>query len=310
MSRSRWWLGVACAGLCAMPVVATGESDLVFEEVLIRGDGVHVTREDIERYIEVRIPEEQRAAALARPDAIRQLISQLFITRTLATESMGAPGLDMEALEWRAELERDRVLRDALIDLRVAERAERTEWEALAREHYTANVENYEVREQVRVSHVLIDVSERDDDEAKRLAAEIASRAEAGEDFAELARAYSDDPTAAANGGDLGFFAQGQMVPEFEQAAFAMEREGQVAGPIKTQFGYHVIRFTGRLEKGVRPFEEVRASIIRDLRARQARDVRESEVERVRAADRIAVDHEAVERLEAELRAEAKANVD
>lgn len=300
----KMWLAVACVGFCAMPVVATsGDQPAPDDEILISGDRVQITRSDLERYLEVRVPQEQRAAVLARPDAIRQLLSQLYITRTLASEARDLADLDKEALQWRIDLERDRVLRDALIDLRVAERAANAQWDELAREHYTANRETYEVPERVRVSHVLIEATDRGQDEARALAEELVRRAEAGEDFAELAKTYSDDPSAASNSGDLGFFEQGQMVPEFEQAAFALSREGEIAGPVESQFGFHVIRFVERQEQRLRPFDDVRESIIRDLRTRQAATIRNNEIERVRAAEGIVVDHEAVERAEADIRA-------
>ena len=296
-SPSTKWFAVACLFFFPLSIAASGA-----DHVLISGDDVSVTRSDFARYLEVRVPEEQRAAVLARPDAIRQLISQLYITRTLAAEAKAAEELDREALEWRAEFERDRVYRQALIDLRIAEKAARTDWDTLARERYTANRQDYEVPERVRASHVLIGTAERGDEEASALADEIAERARAGEDFAALAITYSDDPSAERNEGDLGFVTRGQLVPEFEQAAFALEQEGDIAGPVKTQFGYHVIRFEERRDARLRPFEDVRDSIVGDLRARQAREVQEAEVERVRSADAVFVDHEAVALLEAEMR--------
>ena len=296
-SPSTKWFAVACLFFFPLSIAASGA-----DHVLISGDDVSVTRSDFARYLEVRVPEDQRAAVLARPDAIRQLISQLYITRTLAAEAKAAEELDREALEWRAEFERDRVYRQALIDLRIAEKAARTDWDTLARERYTANRQDYEVPERVRASHVLIGTAERGDEEASALADEIAERARAGEDFAALASTYSDDPSAERNEGDLGFVTRGQLVPEFEQAAFALEQEGDIAGPVKTQFGYHVIRFEERREARLRPFEDVRDSIVGDLIARQAREVQEAEVERVRSADAVFVDHEAVALLEAEMR--------
>jgi peptidyl-prolyl cis-trans isomerase C len=305
-SPSTKWFAVACLCLCPFSIAASSGAD----HVLISGDDVSVTRSDFVRYLEVRVPEEQRAAVLARPDSIRQLLSQLYITRTLAAEAKAAEELDREALEWRAELERDRVYRQALIDLRIAEKAARTDWDNLAREHYTANRQDYEVPERVRASHVLIGTAGRSDEEAVALADEIAERARAGEDFAALVSAYSDDPSADANAGDLGFVTRGQLVPEFEQAAFALEQEGDIAGPVKTQFGYHVIRFVERSEARLRPFEEVRDAIIRDLKGRQAGEVQQTEVERVRSADTILVNHEAVELLEVEMREPEGARLD
>jgi len=87
--------------------------------------------------------------------------------------------------------------------------------------------------EQIRARHILVDTEEE--------ARELLEKIKAGEDFAELAKNYSKDPGSAENGGDLGFFGRVMMVEPFEEAAFALE-PGQVSEPIKTDFGYHIIK--------------------------------------------------------------------
>lgn len=301
-------VGAVFASFClifAPTTVSASDRD----RVLIGADGVTVTRGDLDQYLQTRVPEAQRAQALSQDGAVRELIAQLYIIRTLAREAQSLEGLDREAIRWQEEHQRDRIYMDALMQKRIAEAAEGTEWEAVAREHYTANRNDFEQPERVRVSHILIRRGERNDDEALALAEKIAERARGGEEFAALAMEYSEDPSAANNQGDLGFFARGRMVAEFEEAAFALENEGDIAGPVSTPFGYHIIRFQERHEARLRPFERVKDSIIRDLRQRQASEVRQAEVERVRAAEGIVVDHEAVEALEAELRVDVGAMI-
>ena len=87
----------------------------------------------------------------------------------------------------------------------------------------------------VRASHILI--------EKHSQALKVLEELKAGRDFKELARKYSTCPSRK-RGGDLGFFGRGRMVKEFERAAFAL-KVGEVSGPVKTQFGYHVIKKTG-----------------------------------------------------------------
>jgi peptidyl-prolyl cis-trans isomerase D len=109
--------------------------------------------------------------------------------------------------------------------------------EAELKAAYEARASQYRVAEQRRASHILVPT----EDEAARLAAE--ARKNPGR-FAELAKKHSQDPGSAANGGDLGFFGRGMMVPAFEEAAFRM-KEGEIGAPVKSDFGWHVIRVSG-----------------------------------------------------------------
>ncbi|MFZ5966672.1 MAG: peptidylprolyl isomerase [Bacillota bacterium] len=110
-----------------------------------------------------------------------------------------------------------------------------------------------EYSEQVQASHILIKtvddsmapLPEEQIQAAEKQIREIYDRVMNGEDFAKLATAYSQDPGSKDNGGDLGFFGRGMMVPEFEKAAFSLEI-GKVSEPVKTEFGYHIIKVTGK----------------------------------------------------------------
>ncbi|MEX2240938.1 MAG: SurA N-terminal domain-containing protein [Burkholderiales bacterium] len=126
---------------------------------------------------------------------------------------------------------------------------------------YAARAGQYRVDEQRRASHILVKTEE----EAAQLAAE--ARRDPGR-FAELARKHSQDPGSAANGGDLGFFGRGMMVPAFEEAAFRM-KEGEISAPVKSDFGWHVIRVSGVQPAKVRPLAEVRVELAAELARQQ-----------------------------------------
>lgn len=103
-------------------------------------------------------------------------------------------------------------------------------------------VKNYPT--EVKVRHILV--------KDEKLANELLERIKAGEDFAELAKQYSEDPGSKENGGDLGYFSKGVMVPEFEDAAFSL-KVGEVSEPVKTKFGYHIIK-----TEGIKTIEELK----------------------------------------------------
>ncbi len=138
---------------------------------------------------------------------------------------------------------------------------------------YESNKDLYKTAEQRTASHILITVSGDADDEsvraARERAAELAERARGGEDFAELAKAHSEDPGSAAMGGDLGLIERGLMVKPFEDALFSM-REDEVSDPIKTRYGFHVIKLTGLESEKGKELDEVRDEIIEEEKQRVA----------------------------------------
>ena len=131
----------------------------------------------------------------------------------------------------------------------------------------------YNVKEQVRARHVLRTVGkDADEAEVERVRGEVEAallRIQEGEEFAEVATEVSQDPGSAAQGGDLGFFGRGQMVPAFEEAAFALQ-PGEMTDLVRTDYGFHIIRLEERKEAVERPFEEVQEELARELLRREA----------------------------------------
>lgn len=120
---------------------------------------------------------------------------------------------------------------------------------------YDARYADAEAVEEVRAAHILVDSEEKAND--------LKTQLDGGADFAALAAEHGTDGTAQ-RGGDLGWFIQGDMVPEFGDAAFGME-EGQISAPIQTQFGWHLIKLEGRRDRAAPPLESVAAEIQQEL---------------------------------------------
>ncbi|MHB8708511.1 MAG: SurA N-terminal domain-containing protein [Desulfuromonadales bacterium] len=141
---------------------------------------------------------------------------------------------------------------------------------------YRRNLDRFEIPEQARAAHILVLVPEGADAAvraAKRAQAEkLLTEARGGKDFAALARDFSDDKASAVNGGDLGSFSRGTMVPAFEQAVFAL-KPGEISDLVETQFGYHIIKLTSHNEAQIRPLAEVSDEIKRGLRAEKSRQL-------------------------------------
>lgn len=135
------------------------------------------------------------------------------------------------------------------------------------RAYFDDHKDMFDLPERVEASHILIksgaDASDEHDKAARRRAEEIRQKALKGEDFAALAREYSEGPSSK-NGGRLPVFTRERMVPAFSRAAFAT-KPGEISELVKTQYGYHVIRVTDHMAAGIAPFEDVAEGIRKQL---------------------------------------------
>lgn len=138
---------------------------------------------------------------------------------------------------------------------------------------YSKNIDNYRKAEELNARHILYksDGTPEADAPARAKAEAAVKKLKAGADFAALARAESEDPGSKDSGGELGSFSRGRMVKEFEDAAFDAA-QGEIVGPVKTPFGYHVIQVTGRSAERVQPLFEVAATIRARLEEERAGD--------------------------------------
>lgn len=138
------------------------------------------------------------------------------------------------------------------------------------RRYYEEHQGQYTSPEQRRARHILIATGpERSEQEAKSEMDALRRQIEEGAAFEDLAKQHSDDPGSRAQGGDLGFFARGAMDPAFEEAVFALE-EGQVSAPVRSSYGYHLIKLEAVQPPAGKSFEQVREDIARELRMQEA----------------------------------------
>ena len=171
-------------------------------------------------------------------------------------------GGGFDAKSFRGEL-RNRQRVDAVVR-QEAEKLTAAVSDAEAKAFYDQNPKLFDPGERLRASHILIRVPEgaaSDVRQSRHAKAEaLLARIRKGEDFAAVAREASEDPGSASRGGELGVFAKGQMVPAFEQAAFALP-VGQVSDVVESPFGFHIIKVHERVPAGKVPFETARDQI-------------------------------------------------
>lgn len=236
------------------------------EKVLAVAAGHEITEKELAELIR-NYPADQQIY-LSNPKAKAQVLEQLIAFHLFA--KMAEEEKIMETEEYKTTIEKMKVeLASHMAATKSIESAVVTEEEEKA--FYEANKSQFVKGPQVSAKHILVDTEEL----ANKVAAEIA----AGKAFEDAAREYSTCPSKE-QGGDLGFFSRGQMVPEFEKAAFDGELH-TVIGPVKTEFGYHLIRVEDKKEGTKIPFAQAQAQIHEQLlngKQREAYDAKVTEL--------------------------------
>ncbi len=245
-------LAIACASLCFIPAVLHAE-----DKVIARLNGIDITQSDLD-LADGEIG--QALAELPAPSRQRVLVEYIIETRLFADAAEGEklaaePGFDKRLAYWR-----QRALRDAFYDKAV----KGTISDAVVRGIYDDKVKGLPPQEEVQARHILVDTEEQ----AKALADEIAK----GADFAALAKEHSKDAGSKGEGGMLGYFGHGQMVAPFEQVAFSL-KAGELSKPVKSQFGWHLIKVEDRRQKPPPPYEQVKDRILANMVQSKAQDV-------------------------------------
>ena len=212
----------------------------------------------------------QEASKLAVQDLDKQIAEKVAQNRSKfgsdADFEEALKGIDMTLKDMNDFTRKDIVINN-FIEKQFSTKTAATEAEA--RKFYDENLEQYFKKpETAQASHILISIDEKasaeDRKKAKEKAEAILKRVKGGEDFAVLAKSDSSCPSSS-QGGDLGTFTRGQMVPAFESATFAL-KPGEVSGVVETQFGYHIIKLTSKQEAATEKFENVKEKITEVLK--------------------------------------------
>ena len=258
-------------------------------DVLARVNGEEILQQDVDEIVTVFVLPQLQAqnpetelSAEQRTQIEKNIVEQLVTERLLIQKAKEAgisaddtvvsqrfeqvktqrPDLSEEML--KGLLEKDNMIQQ-LLQAEVISKIAVTDEEVQT--YYDEQKEQFQEPEQIQASHILIQVAQDASDEEKQAARkkidDVLVLAKEGKDFAELATEYSEGPSKD-QGGDLGFFPKGAMVKPFEEVAFALN-EGEISEVVETQFGYHIIKLTGKKEAREVPFEEVKEQLKQGL---------------------------------------------
>lgn len=235
---------VGCQGSATPGGSASGKKE---GQVMAEVNGGSITTGDFERELK-NLPEYLKAMA-ETPQGRKEMLDTMVI-RELILQQAAKDGLDKGAeIEDKLQDLKKRLIVESFLKKKVEIESKVSDEDM--KKFYEQNKEKFKAGEQIHASHILV----KTEKEAKDVQAQL----KAGGNFEELAKKFSAD-SSAAKGGDLGWFGKGSMVPAFEKAALAL-KEGQVSDIVKSDFGFHIIKLTGKRPAGVRPFEEVKEQI-------------------------------------------------
>ncbi|MBR0826688.1 peptidylprolyl isomerase [Bradyrhizobium manausense] len=237
-------LASALAGCLALALTLGSPVRAADDPVLAKVNGAEIKKSD------VTLAEEELGPSLAQMDPATKdenVLAFLIDMKIVAKAAEDKKIADGEEFKKRLAFARNRLLMDSLL---AQEGKAATNDDAMKKVYEEAS-KQITGEQEVRARHILVET----EDEAKAVKAEL----DKGADFAELAKKKSKDP-GSADGGDLGFFTKEQMVPEFSAVAFTLE-PGKISDPVKSQFGWHIIKVEEKRARKAPDFEQVKAQI-------------------------------------------------
>ena len=216
-------------------------------KVLAEVNSGSITTGDFDRELK-NLPEYLKAMA-DTPQGRKEMLDTMVI-RELILQQAAKDGLDKGAeIEEKLQDLKKRLIVESFLKKKVEVESKVSDEDM--KKFYEQNKDKFKSGEQIKASHILV----KTEKEAKDILAQLKS----GGNFEALAKKSSVD-SSSAKGGDLGWFGKGSMVPAFEKAALAL-KEGQISDVVKSDFGFHIIKLTGKRPAGIRPFEEVKEQI-------------------------------------------------
>jgi parvulin-like peptidyl-prolyl isomerase len=268
--------------------------------ILARNQWTTVTKADFEQEI-ARIPKDQQFQYLASAERVARTVEGILVTKTLAAQAREAGIHEEAAVKAEIATATERILarhrteraEAAIVVPDLAKRAE---------ELYKSDSRKYTEKDIVHAMHILIDARCRSVDAAKARALEARAELSAGKSFADVARKYSDDPSAAKNGGDLGPILIDNLAPAFVEAAMTL-KPGGLSEPVLTNFGYHVIRLESVKKGRQYAFAEVRESIIAEVRDDWMKQQRKEFIQTITADPKLKLDLDAIQALKTNVNA-------
>jgi peptidyl-prolyl cis-trans isomerase C len=262
-----------------LPLVACSKKQ--DDKVVATIDGEKITLQEFNAELD-KIPMNMKmlvASQSGKKNFLDRLIKQKLVLREAKKENIEKSKEFQDKLaEFKSQL-----IMQTLLSKKIATAGSNFSDDELQK-YYDAHREEFKKESEIQTRQIVV----KTEQEAKELQGKIAK----GEDFAELAKTYSLDPSARTNGGDIGYHPKGSLIPEYEEAAFKLTKIGQVSGPVKTHLGYHIIKLEGMRPAAYVPFEEVKGFIRQKLMQEKQTEMVEKYIDDLKKSAKITLNED------------------
>jgi peptidyl-prolyl cis-trans isomerase C len=275
----RWKMKkTVCFLLLLLPLVACSQKDQ--GKPLVTIDDYTITTQEFNSELD-KIPVNMKMA-VATQNGKKSFLDRLIVKKLLLREAAKENIEKSKEFQDRLGDIKEQLLIESLLKKKVMTDSKLTDEEL--NKYYESHKAEFKKPQEIDTSQIVV----KTEQEAKEIKAKLA----AGEDFAELAKKFSLDPTARTTGGKVGFQPKGALIPEYDAAAFKLQKPGQISPIVKTQFGYHIIRLEGVKPPQQVPFAEVKDFIKQKLAQERQQEVLEKYIDGLKKASKISINEE------------------
>ncbi len=237
-------------------------------------------------------PVEAQKSLLNNKQKLKEQLEQLYIKEVVAKlaieEGLDTEGMNAERLQ--------ALMNNALYLLKLDKlrKSNKKDYSKFAKQLYLVKQSDYTLVERIDAAHILISTKELADAEALNKAQKIRQQLLLGANFSKLALKESDDNSVRSNQGELGTFTVDKMVKPFSDAALALQI-GEISEPVKTRYGYHIIKLNNKIAAGVRPFDEVKDRIVNKLKKKDWQRIKSRFFEQLKKENEMQMDESAID---------------
>ena len=278
----RWLIILLLMGSVVIPIVP--QSEVVDKNhILLAKDDINVRLYELNQYFHLYANANSVEQFVNKTGAVKQVIGNLYILKRSAQAALDLNLFTQTEWLFRKRDAAHRVALERYLETLVAERMAKVDWENLAKAEYAAKKVEFITPKEVKVAHLLVALDDRSFEEFVARVAVVISAINEERDFSNIVKLFSDELATAENGGDLGFFSEGEVLDIISDTAFSMSTPDQIAGPVLSRFGAHFIQYKAERGGDLQSFDSIKRSLIATIKKNTSTRIRDELLKELRA---------------------------